>query len=606
MVVDLGWIESASMTTKELITPGLNVGRGRTVLGSTGFYAVARLSVLAILLAVSSRLTTENLFPPSLSQPTMLLLVWGYAVFTLIATIGLLFNAYRTTVAQAALILDITFFIALVYTNRTGYDLVYPLFVVPLVGATILLPRRVGYVLGVFAAGGYGLAYIINIAQDLNRSIYSNPVALLALGLHCALLVFIPWLTGGLVERWSADNRRQVEAAEKTREVALAEADAYRMRMRALYEVAYTISTSGSYQTILDTTLIESHKLAPYNCALVLLATGQPDELFVAASQGLSEEDRTKRITLGQGSISQALRETEPFVIDDMHVEAVLTPIQALARCKSACVIPLRFGMRSYGVMMLGSERKDVYAHEQVEMILALANYALIALQNAQLVYDLQTERTKLLSKEEEVRFQLARDLHDGPAQALAAITMNAEFIKRLLERDPARVLPELDKLGSLARRTTYEVRTMLFELRPLALETQGLDKTLQQYLERFQKDGSNIILDTEPITANLDSKIEGALFNIIQECVNNAMKHARAQHIWVRLKQHADHIEAIVEDDGRGFDLAAVKASYSKRGSFGLLNIEERAELVGGMAEMQSSSGHGTKVRVIVPVPDR
>jgi len=110
-----------------------------------------------------------------------------------------------------------------------------------------------------------------------------------------------------------------------------------------------------------------------------------------------------------------------------------------------------------------------------------------VALQNAQLIYDLQQERTKLLSKEEEVRHQLARDLHDGPAQSLAAITMNVEFIKRLLDRDPQRVLPELDKLGQLAKRTTHEVRTMLFELRPLALETQGLDVTLHQYFERFR-----------------------------------------------------------------------------------------------------------------------
>ncbi len=592
------------MTTKATSIPALNVGRRRTMLGSTGFYAVARLSILVILLAVSSRLTPDALFPPSLSQPAMLLLVWGYALFTLLATIGLMVARFRTNVAQAALILDIVFFILLVYTNRTGYDLIYPLFVVPLVGATILLPRNIGYMLGAFAALGYGVAYIVNVAEDINRSIYSDPLALLTLGLHAALLVFIPWLTGGLVERWSADNRRQVEAAEQTRAVALAEADAYRNRMRALYEVAYTISTSGSYQTILDTTLVESHKLAPYTCALVLLASGQTDELFVAASQGLSDAERIKRINLGTGSISQALRETEPFVIEDMQAEPVFAPIQTLAGCKSACVVPLRFGMRSYGVMILGSDQQHVYAYEQVEMLLALANYALIALQNSQLVYDLQAERTKLLSKEEEVRFQLARDLHDGPAQALAAITMNAEFIKRLLERDPARVLPELDKLGSLARRTTYEVRTMLFELRPLALETQGLDKTLQQYLERFQKDGSNIILEAEPITVSLESKAEGALFNIIQECVNNALKHARAQHIWVRLKQHADYIEAIVEDDGRGFDLAAVKASYSKRGSFGLLNIEERAELVGGMAEMHSAPGHGTKVRVVVPIP--
>ena len=236
-------------------------------------------------------------------------------------------------------------------------------------------------------------------------------------------------------------------------------------------------------------------------------------------------------------------------------------------------------------------------------MLVALANYAIIALHNAQLVHDLRQERVKLLSKEEEVRHQLARDLHDGPAQALAAITMNVEFIKRLLERDPQRVPPELDKLGGLAKRTTHEVRTMLFELRPLALETQGLDTTLRQYLERFQGSSTEISLESNEITANLDTKTEGTLFNIIQEAINNALKYAKAQHIWVRLRQTSTSLEVTIQDDGRGFDLQKVLASYEKRGSFGLLNIEERAKLIGGASELMSAPGEGTTVRVTLPL---
>jgi signal transduction histidine kinase len=143
----------------------------------------------------------------------------------------------------------------------------------------------------------------------------------------------------------------------------------------------------------------------------------------------------------------------------------------------------------------------------------------------------------------------------------------------------------------------------MLFELRPLALETQGLDVTLAQYLERFQGNGTKIILEAENVSAQLNTKTEGTLFNIIQESINNALKHAKAEHIWVRIKQTPTAIETVVEDDGRGFDLAKVKASYEKRGSFGLLNIEERATLMGGMAEMESEPGRGTRVKVIVPL---
>ena len=143
----------------------------------------------------------------------------------------------------------------------------------------------------------------------------------------------------------------------------------------------------------------------------------------------------------------------------------------------------------------------------------------------------------------------------------------------------------------------------MLFELRPLALETQGLDTTLRQYLERFQGSPTKIAIESNEISVSLDTKTEGTLFNIIQESINNALKYAKAEHIWVRLKQTPTTLEVTVQDDGRGFDLQKVLDSYDKRGSFGLLNIEERAKLIGGTSELSSATGQGTTVRVTVPL---
>ncbi|HMO59106.1 MAG TPA: GAF domain-containing sensor histidine kinase, partial [Roseiflexaceae bacterium] len=293
----------------------------------------------------------------------------------------------------------------------------------------------------------------------------------------------------------------------------------------------------------------------------------------------------------------------EPIMVEAIGEDPEVEPLAEIRACRSACLVPLRSGINTYGLMLFAAEHERAFSEEQLGKLATLASYALVALQNAQLIFDLRQERTKLLSKEEEVRHQLARDLHDGPAQALAAITMNIEFIKRLLDRDPARVIPELDKLGALSKRTTHEVRTMLFELRPLALETQGLDITLRQYLERFQDNNTNIVLDTGNVDVAFDTKTEGGLFNIIQEAINNALKHARAKHIWVRLNQTATTLEVTIQDDGVGFDLQKVKESYEKRGSFGLLNIDERASLIGGKAEMSSAPGEGTIVRVMLPL---
>lgn len=572
------------------------------MLGGDRFYTVARWVMLVLLVAISYLLTKQALWPPSPSMPPVLLLVWCYALFNLLCTAALFFPPLGP-VLSIAFIADITFITLFTFISQDTHDLFYPLYLLPLVVAALQIRPAAGLLAGLIAAGAYTTAYLLAQIRLGGAPPFADALKLVALVMRSTILVVIPWLTSGLAERWGTTNRRSVALAEEQTERAWREANAYRDQMRTLYEVAYTLSTTMNYQSVLDAALSESRKLVPYVSGLVLLSTGQPDELYVAAAYGVREGDQEQRIVVGKGHIGQALRQADPCIIEDVSREPEVAPIAALSRCKAACLVPLRAALRTYGLLLIAGDRENAFSQEQLGMITALANYAIIALHNAQLVHDLREERAKLLSKEEEVRRQLARDLHDGPAQALAAITMNVEFIKRLLERDPARIVGELDKLGSLAKRTTHEVRTMLFELRPLVLETQGLDTTLRQYFERFQSDGIQIILETANVTANLDTKTEGTLFNIIQEAVNNAIKHARAERIWVRLRQTPELLETTVQDDGRGFDLQKIRSSYEQRGSFGLLNIEERAKLIGGVAEINSAPGVGTTVRVMVPL---
>ncbi len=572
------------------------------MLSGDRFYIAARWVILVLLAVIGSLLARQPLWPPALAMGPILQLVWVYALFNLLASLALFVPALGVLLNMAFLV-DIVFISLFTYFSKDPRDLFYPLYLLPLVSAAFRLRPSVSLMAGVVAAGAYVTAYLLARIGPGNGTPPYDTLSLVGLLLRAIALVCIPWLTSGLAERWTSSNRLSVALAEQKHQDALGEANAYRDQMRSLYEVAYTLSTTMNYQSVLDAALSESRKLVPYTCGLVLLSTGSPDELYIAAAAGLSETDKQRRIQLDTGRIGQALRSGESCIVDDISGEPELRSITALAGCRSACLVPLRAALRTYGLMLIASDRANAFKQEQLGMVIALANYAIIALHNAQLVYDLRQERSKLLSKEEEVRHQLARDLHDGPAQSLAAITMNVEFIKRLLERDPPRVITELDKLGALAKRTTHEVRTMLFELRPLALETQGLDTTLRQYLERFQGNGPEIIIESSEISASLDTKSEGTLFNIIQESINNSLKYAKAEHIWIRLKQTPTTLEVTVQDDGRGFDLQKVLDSYDKRGSFGLLNIEERAKLIGGTSELISAAGHGTTVRVTVPL---
>ncbi|MBO9341310.1 MAG: GAF domain-containing sensor histidine kinase [Roseiflexus sp.] len=590
------------MDAAEHIPFSSKISLQRQMLGGDRFYNLSRWGVTALLIGIVRLISGEPLWPPSAAQSPMIVVMWGYVLFTTLTTI-LVFIPSVASLLRFSFALDILTLLLLTLFNPDPREVLYPLFLLPLVNAAFRLNSSASLLTGLITAFAYIGAYLIARIGPGNGSIPSDPLGYVGLALRALALVFIPWITGGLAERWSASNRLSVALAEEKAAQALREANAYRDQTRALYEAAYTLATTNDYQNVLEVALDESQKLAPYTCGIVLLSTGQPNQLFVAASRGLDADDRERSVTVAGGALGQALRESNPLTFNDIQHDPELMLFTSLQRCHTACLIPLRFGLSIYGAMVFARERDGAFTSEEVEKLAALASYALVALQNAQLIYDLQQERAKLLSKEEEVRHQLARDLHDGPAQALAAITMNVEFIKRLLDRDPQRVLPELDKLGQLAKRTTHEVRTMLFELRPLALETQGLDVTLHQYFERFRDNPTKIILEADKIDAHLDTKVEGTLFNIIQEAVNNALKHAKAQHIWVRLIQTPTTLETIIEDDGRGFDVEKVRASYDQRGSFGLLNIEERASLMGGVAEVTSTPGKGTRWKVIVPL---
>ena len=598
-------------TSKETITasnppsPSGSATSRWKLLSGEHFYTLVRWITLLLLFAVTRVLRAGSpIWPPTPESDPLVIVLWAYTAFSLFAAVAVFIPGVANLFAMAYIV-DLLFISLMTFLGGEQNVIFFPLYLFPLINAAIRQPALVSLLSGITAAVFYTVAFI-GWRRFLVAGTDLGLLDFVALGLRGITLSFVPWITSGMAERWSENNRASVVQAHDEVDLALQDARAYRDQMRSLYEVAFTLSTTVDYQLVLEATLRESRKLVPFNAGLVLLSSGQPDELFVAASQSVSIADQTLKVVVGH-ALSEALRSPSSTIITDIAKEADLQRFEALRTCRSACLMPLRANLRTYGLMVVASESPTAFRPAQVENLTALANYAIIALHNAQLIFDLKAERNKLISKEEEVRHQLARDLHDGPAQALAAITMNLEFIKRLLERDPSRIVEELEKLSAMSKRTTYEVRTMLFELRPLVLESQGLKVTLEQYLERFKGNnaGSAIVLELTngAEDVHLDTKSEGTLFNIIQEAINNALKHAKAKHIWVRLRLDGRNLIAVVQDDGMGFDMKSVMSSYERRGSFGLLNIDERARLVGGSAELVSTIGQGTVVTIIVPI---
>ena len=401
-------------------------------------------------------------------------------------------------------------------------------------------------------------------------------------------------------------------ASEKTRQAE--ERLTIPDQVKMVYDMAATLSATLNYQrvleAILDVSRLEFDELdqrRAESAGLVFLFD-RNGMLHPASYRNLMfKEDETRRIRGRAGIVGQAIASAQAVIGGEPASDPELNVFRSLERFKSMICVPLRAGFETYGAVLFASVQADAYTSKHLDLLMIFCNQATIALQNASLYQKLREERDKIIDKEEQARHKLARDLHDGPTQDIAAIAMRLNFARLLVEKDPMRARTELARLEDLAHRTVREIRSMLFTLRPVILEAEGLVAALNQYAENLRdNDGIPIEVDVEQYRDCLDIEAQGVIFAIIEEAVHNAQKHAQASHIRVRLAVQDDVLVAQVTDDGRGFDLQALEREYGTRGNLGLVNLRERAELLGGTLNIDSAPGQGTRVTLIVPLDEK
>jgi signal transduction histidine kinase len=379
--------------------------------------------------------------------------------------------------------------------------------------------------------------------------------------------------------------------------------------LHLLYEVGQALAGNLDLGSLLEDIKQRVPQVMDIERCSIMLLDETTRELVLAIPDAHSGETREFRIPIERGIAGWVATNGIGQIVND--VEQDPRWFDGIARdtdfvTRSILCAPMRLGERVMGVMQVLNKRSgEPFTEQDLRFLTTLAAQAAAAVENARLVRSLKEERDRLLAKEAEVRATIARDLHDGPTQSVAAIAMNIEFIKRLLRAMPDRVESELDVLSELVQKTSHDIRMLLFELRPLGLETQGLLSTLQQYVSRFRDPSGAMRLRLEAPASipRLPVEVEGAIFMIVQEAVNNARKHARAAEVVVYLYQEDGQVVASVRDRGRGFNLAAVESTYNSRGSLGLLNMRERARLIGAECRIRSAESEGTIVELRVPL---
>jgi nitrate/nitrite-specific signal transduction histidine kinase len=337
-----------------------------------------------------------------------------------------------------------------------------------------------------------------------------------------------------------------------------------------------------------------------YHVGIYLLDQDNDQLVFRAGAGTVSRPGlaETGPLAVGPGTLNgEAAASNQAIMVDDVAQDHRFHAHDNLPETRSELVVPLRVGEQVIGTLDVQSSNADDFGEDDARIIQGLGDQVAVAIENARLY-----SRSRALAVVDE-RNRLARELHDAITQSLYGLVAFAGGGRELVQAgNLAPVEGQFNRIEQVAQQALKEMRLMLYELRPLALEHQGLSGALRERLDVVERRAgvSTRLLVDETIELSPDE--ERDLYRIAQEALNNALKHSAASAVNVTLRREGDWIELEVADDGVGFDVDRVWKSPG----LGLTGMQERAEELGGSLILESAPGEGTRARVRVrrPIP--
>lgn len=266
-------------------------------------------------------------------------------------------------------------------------------------------------------------------------------------------------------------------------------------------------------------------------------------------------------------------------------VRNVIRPLENLAQAAQR----IAFGDYFAAQRRVGGVREIEELRETLNRMAQQVSAAQVATQNY---------IAAITHSQEDERKHLARELHDDTIQALIAVQQRIEMAQKALVKDPALVAPKLAELKTLTTEAVENVRGFVRDLRPTYLDELGLIPALETSARE-----AKARFDVKGVEQRLDAERELVLFRITQEALRNVAKHARATDVEVTLAFETDEVTVTIQDNGVGFDAPEAPSAYARTGHFGLMGMQERAQLFGGNVYVKSERGHGTKVIAYLPL---
>lgn len=373
--------------------------------------------------------------------------------------------------------------------------------------------------------------------------------------------------------------RLQQQLAEQTRKVS------------ALHDILEAVSTPAELPIILKRSLKAALVAAQAGAGFIHLRDKSGKTMRLAAQQAVPDSviGTLETVSSGDGLVAWVTRNKESLLIPNISEDSRTVYLAAISDLKVYVGVPISRGQRVWGTLSVLGKDPAQFGNDEIALLISIGEEIGIVVENARL----RRQAERLLVVQE--RNRLARELHDSVTQSLYSVTLFAEAGRRTALADKNEETAEyFTQIGETGQQALKEMRLLIYKLRPSILTKEGLVRTLQQRLNSVEgRAGVKGRLTVEG-QATVPPAMEDALFQIAQEALNNALKHAMASEVIVRLNlSNSDEVVIRIEDNGRGFD---PKTAADSDG-VGLISMQERAESFDGTLAVESTPGLGAAV---------
>lgn len=350
---------------------------------------------------------------------------------------------------------------------------------------------------------------------------------------------------------------------------------------------------------------------------VIHLLRGRPERLYPATAAGSAPPSESYVIIPGEGLAWLALADGTLVNVNDVPHDPRASQFARDVGVKSMLVAPIQNRNRTIGTVSCVSLELGVFSEEDERLLTILAAQAAMAIENAQLFDSQRRARTmaehqrerlreltqRIVTTQEEERLRISRELHDEAGQALTSLKISLDLIRVGLPPEQEALRSRLASVASLADETMETLRTLAHDLRPPGLDAFGLNVALEGLCYDFgERTELNVVYRGLELP-ELSTTVALSIYRLVQEALTNIVKHAAASRVAVNVTREDGHICVEVGDNGQGFVQDMETERPRRRGGIGLVSMRERAELLGGTLEIETSPGKGTRLTARIPL---